>query len=83
MTAEHPVMTQLIKARKAAGLSQATLAKRLGVTQTALSYWESGKRAPSFAEVARWAAALGLALYTADPAMSEGPLSELAAGGLA
>ncbi len=34
------------EAREASGLTQAELARRLGLTQTAVSYWEAGKRAP-------------------------------------
>lgn len=42
--------------REAAGLSQADLAERLGTTQTAISYWESGRRVltvDSLIEIAR------------------------------
>jgi transcriptional regulator with XRE-family HTH domain len=83
VTGQHPVITRLVQARKDAHLSQAALADRLGITQTALSYWESGRREPAFVDVARWAAALGLVLFAAEPAIPEGPLPELAAGGLA
>lgn len=41
MTAE-----QFLKIRETLGLNQKELAERLGVTQTAISYWETGKRRP-------------------------------------
>ncbi|HET7425526.1 MAG TPA: ImmA/IrrE family metallo-endopeptidase [Gemmatimonadales bacterium] len=40
------VARKIKDAREEAGLSQAQLARRLGRTQTAISYWEAGKRAP-------------------------------------
>lgn len=33
-------------ARKKAGLTQKELAEKLGVDQSAVSFWETGKRAP-------------------------------------
>lgn len=38
--------TLLREKRKAAGLTQIELAERVGVTQTAISYWETGRRRP-------------------------------------
>lgn len=40
------IARRLREARKRRGWSQAELAERLGRTQTAVSYWEAGKRAP-------------------------------------
>jgi len=48
------------QARERAVLSQEALAGRLGVTQTAVSYWEAGKRDPGVAELERIADALGV-----------------------
>lgn len=39
------------EAREASGLTQGELAGRLGVTQTAVSYWEAGKRAPGLDDI--------------------------------
>ena len=50
--------------------TQAWLAERLRVTQTAVSYWESGKRLPDVATVEDWAFVLGYAL-TLQPIIEE------------
>lgn len=44
--------------RESTGVSQAGLAAELGVTQTAVSYWESGKRSLDVVTLLRIAAAL-------------------------
>ena len=44
--------------REHAGLTQQDLADTLGVTQTAVSYWESGVRLPDLAVLIRTARAL-------------------------
>lgn len=49
-------IARLAEVRKAAGLSQVEAARRLGVTQGALSQWESGTslpRADKLPEIAR------------------------------
>jgi len=46
------------EARERAGLTQQELADILGVTQTAVSYWESAKRDPGVADLPRIANAL-------------------------
>jgi transcriptional regulator with XRE-family HTH domain len=48
------------EARQSAGLTQAQLGELLDVTQTAVSYWESGKREPGVADLVRIAAQLGV-----------------------
>lgn len=53
------VAKRLREARDANGLTQGELAERLGVTQTAISYWESGKRTPGIEELLDLAAQLG------------------------
>jgi transcriptional regulator with XRE-family HTH domain len=78
----HVVIAQLIAARREQRLSQAALARRLGITQTAVSYWESGKRDVSLVDAVRWASALGRVILAADPAERDEPLPELIAGGL-
>jgi transcriptional regulator with XRE-family HTH domain len=47
-------------AREDAGLSQEALGAKLGVTQTAVSYWEAGKRDPGVADLLRIADALSV-----------------------
>jgi len=46
-------------ARRHVGLSQVELARQLHRTQTAVSYWESGKRAPGFDDLLELARLLG------------------------
>jgi transcriptional regulator with XRE-family HTH domain len=45
------------RARRQAGISQATLAGRLGTTKSAISRWENGQVDPSFGAVVRAAEA--------------------------
>ena len=49
-------------ARQAKGWSQVRLAREVGVSQGAISNWESGYRLPEWARLLVIAAALGLAL---------------------
>ncbi len=53
------VRTALIAARKNAGLSQQALAARLGWSQQAVSYVETGVRRLDIVEFWAWARALG------------------------
>lgn len=46
-------MDTLADLRKKAGLSQAELAIRIGVTQMAVSHWESGRRRPGLQALVR------------------------------
>lgn len=46
------------QAREARGFSQSALAEALGVTQTAVSYWEAGRRAPDVDDLIEIAAVL-------------------------
>ncbi len=52
----------LRRARKQAGLSQADLAPRAGVTQSVISAHESGQRQPSVLALARLVGAAGFEL---------------------
>jgi transcriptional regulator with XRE-family HTH domain len=54
--------TLLVRAREAAGLSQADLARLAGVSRSVLSVYESGKREPSSEALARILAAAGFQL---------------------
>jgi len=42
-----PIRDRIIKLRRRLGISQAALAKRLGVTRMSVHYWENGLRPPS------------------------------------
>lgn len=46
--------------REAAGLTQAALAEKLGVPQSAISQWEGGRHAPPVTSVPDLAKALGV-----------------------
>src|ERR1700722_4465452 len=50
------------RARRRAGISQATLADRLGTTKSAISRWENGQVDPSFGAVVRAAEACSLSV---------------------
>lgn len=55
----YEMVRQLILARKAAGLTQADLAERMGTKQSVIARMENGGRLPSFEMVARYARATG------------------------
>lgn len=55
-----PVGQRIRDEREAADLSQAELAERLGCTQTAISYWESGSRVLRVDDLINVARALGV-----------------------
>jgi transcriptional regulator with XRE-family HTH domain len=59
------------RARRRAGISQATLADRLGTTKSAISRWENGQVDPSFGAVVRAAEAcsssVGMLLSEHEP----------------
>ena len=57
---QSDVSSLIRQARKAAGLSQADVASRLGVTQTCISYWESGQRSIHACDLPRLAGVLGV-----------------------
>lgn len=54
------VAKRIRDAREARGWTQGELAERLGVTQTAISYWESGKRMPGVEDLLDLASAFEL-----------------------
>jgi predicted nucleotidyltransferase/DNA-binding XRE family transcriptional regulator len=62
----------LRSARKAAGLTQAELARRAGVTQSVISAYEAGRREPSVATLSRLVDAAGATLRL--PATPRGEL---------
>jgi transcriptional regulator with XRE-family HTH domain len=53
------VLAALLAERKGSGLTQAEVASRMGVTQSAVSALEAGPRPPSLARVMSYARALG------------------------
>ena len=61
------VARQIRRAREDAGLSQSQLAARLGRTQTAVSYWEAGKRAPGLDDLVELPAPSGATSPTSCP----------------
>ena len=56
---EFEIARELIAARLQAGLSQEQLARRMGVTQSAVARVESGRHWPSRATLERYAKATG------------------------
>jgi DNA-binding XRE family transcriptional regulator len=60
---EYQLASQMLKARSHAGLTQDTVAERMGTTKSAVSRLESaGKHAPSLATLKRYAQAVGCEL---------------------
>lgn len=61
---EFALLDGFLKARAAAGLSQAEIAQRMGTTQSAIARLESGygKPSPSLATLRKYARALGYRL---------------------
>ncbi len=60
---EYEVVSQMLKARSRAGLTQETVAERMGTTKSAVSRLEgAGKHAPSLNTLKRYAEAVGCEL---------------------
>ncbi|MHB8829154.1 MAG: helix-turn-helix domain-containing protein [Syntrophales bacterium] len=61
---EFALLDEFLKARAAAGITQAELAERIGTTQSAIARLESGggKHSPSLATLQKYAHALGCRL---------------------
>jgi DNA-binding XRE family transcriptional regulator len=60
---EYQVVSQLLKARTKAGLTQDAVAERMGTSKSAVSRLESaGKHAPSLSTLKRYAEAVGCEL---------------------
>lgn len=57
------IARRIREAREEARLTQAQLAERLNRTQTAVSYWESGKRIPGLDDLMDVSVAVGKAVY--------------------
>ena len=59
---EFTLIEALVRARTAAQMTQAELARRLGTTQSAIARLEGGGVSPSFATLRRYAEATGTRL---------------------
>lgn len=61
---EFALLDEFLKARAAAGMTQAEIAERIGTTQSAIARLESGngKHSPSLATLRKYANALGCRL---------------------
>ena len=59
---EYALVEALVRARTAAKLTQAEVARRLGTTQSAIARLEGGQVSPSFATLRRYAKATGTRL---------------------
>ena len=59
---EYALVEALVRARAAAKLTQADIARRLGTTQSAIARLEGGRVSPSFATLRRYAEATGTRL---------------------
>lgn len=59
---DYALVAQLIHARRAAKLTQAQVAERLGTTQSAIARLEGGRVSPSIATLRRYAEATGTRL---------------------
>ncbi len=59
---EYALVEALVRARTAAKLTQAAVARRLGTTQSAIARLEGGRVSPSFTTLRRYAEATGTRL---------------------
>ena len=59
---EYVLVEALVRARTAAKLTQAEVARRLGTTQSAIARLEGGRVSPSFSTLRRYAEATGTRL---------------------
>lgn len=69
----HRVAEVLAVSMELAGVSQSELAKRMGVTPTAVSYWLTGKRSPSLDVLDQMSTVLGLTLWRVLKALTDTP----------
>jgi transcriptional regulator with XRE-family HTH domain len=72
--------TAILNARHAAGLTQAELARRAGTSQATISAYESGRKRPSVATLARVLEAAGARL-SVEPAPAVAERARLARNG--
>ena len=62
------VLRSLIQARERAGISQAEVARRMGIQQPAIVRLEAGTHSPTLSTLARYASAVGVQLEIRQPA---------------
>ena len=81
---EFTLLDEFLKARAAAGITQAEVAVRIGTTQSAVARLESGsgKHSPSLATLQKYAHALGcrLELRLVNKALKAGGLTKHSTG---
>lgn len=62
-SSEYGIFLELLKERRrGAGVTQVEMAKRLGITQSAVSKVERGERRLDVIELRRWCQALGISI---------------------
>lgn len=72
MPTPHPIIARLAAQRRASGVTQARLARRLHVIQATVSGWETGDHQPDLRQIEAFAEALGLRILivpAANPAL--------------
>ena len=57
------IAEKLYKLRSDSGLSQQAFAEKVGVSQSAINYWENGDRQPRTSQIKKIAQKLDIALY--------------------
>ncbi|WP_147681506.1 helix-turn-helix transcriptional regulator [Actinomyces ruminicola] len=62
-SAERRLFSDLVAARKAVGMSQADLARKMGTNQAAVSRFESGQTDVHLSTLRRYAKAVGLVIH--------------------
>lgn len=53
------LVAQLVAIRKAKGMKQTSVARRMNISRPAVSQFENGKYSPTLAVITRYAAAIG------------------------
>lgn len=62
------LVAQLVEIRKAKGIKQATVARRMNVTRPAVTHFERGYRQPMVETMLRYADAIGVRITLEDNA---------------
>ena len=78
MDDEFALVSEIMKARAAAGLTQEELASRMGTTRTAIARLESGRQMPSTRTLERFAEATGHRLRITFERMRKGGVKSTA-----